>query len=307
MNHGPTPSEKSALLRPLTDALLAGKVAATLPDLAAPLVTRFAPSPTGELHLGHVLHAAWVWGVAEGAGAQIIIRMEDHDRSRCTPEFERSILADLAWLGYATDHPSQLSLARSPSPYRQSDVPERYQSAFDSLAHRGLLYGCRCTRADLGPPGPDGERHYPGTCRGQPIDGPGPVSVRVHLPDAETVVTDLRLGSLDQHPAREHGDPVIRDARGQWTYQFCVVVDDLLQGVNLIVRGEDLVASTGRQLLLAQLLGRTTPFVTVHHPLLLAAADGKKLSKRDRSETVRAMRERGMAAEEVWGRAVGSE
>ena len=131
--------------------------------------------------------------------------------------------------------------------------------------------------------------------------------MRVHLPDAETVVTDLRLGSLDQHPAREHGDPVIRDARGQWTYQFCVVVDDLLQGVNLIVRGEDLVASTGRQLLLAQLLGRTTPFVTVHHPLLLAAADGKKLSKRDRSETVRAMRERGMAAEEVWGRAVGSE
>jgi len=306
MNHGPTPSKKSALLRPLTDALLAGKVAATLPELAAPLVTRFAPSPTGELHLGHVLHAAWVWGVAEGAGASIIVRMEDHDRSRCTPEFERRILADLEWLGWSTDHPSLASLKTSRSPYRQSDVPERYQAAFDELAGRGLLYGCRCTRADLGPPGPDGERHYPGTCRGQPFDGPGAISVRVQLPDTNTVVTDLRLGPLHQHPAREHGDPVIRDARGQWTYQFCVVVDDMLQGVNLIVRGEDLITSTGRQLLLAQLLGRTAPFVTVHHPLLLAP-DGKKLSKRDRSETVRAMREQGLRAEEVLERAVWGE
>lgn len=294
------------LLRPLTDALRAGKVAASLPELALPLVTRFAPSPTGELHLGHVLHAAWVWGVAEGAGAQIIVRMEDHDRSRCTPGFERSILADLDWLGYSTDHPSLASLAMSPSPYRQSDVPARYQAAFDDLARRGLLYGCTCTRADLGDPGSDGERHYAGTCRGQPIDRPGTVSVRVQLPDAETMVTDLRLGLLHQHPARDHGDPVIRDARGQWTYQFCVVVDDLLHGVNVIVRGEDLVTSTGRQLLLAQLLGRTAPFITVHHPLLLAA-DGTKLSKRDRSETVGAMRERGLRAEEVWERAVGGE
>jgi glutamyl-tRNA synthetase/glutamyl-Q tRNA(Asp) synthetase len=232
--------------------------------------------------------------------------MEDHDRSRCTPEFERRILADLDWLGYATDHPSVDSLAGSPSPYRQSDVPERYQAAFDELAGRGLLYGCRCTRADLGPPGPDGERHYAGTCRGQPIAGPGPVSGRVQLPDAETAVTDLRLGPLHQHPAREHGDPVIRDARGQWTYQFCVVVDDMLQGVNVIVRGEDLITSTGRQLLLAQLLGRTARFVTVHHPLL-HAPDGKKLSKRDRSETVRAMREQGLRAEEVLERAVWGE
>lgn len=302
MNHGPTPRKKSALLRPLTDALQTGKVAATLPELAAPLITRFAPSPTGELHLGHVLHAAWVWGVAEGAAAHIILRMEDHDRTRCTPGFERSILADLDWLGYSTDHPSLNSLATSPSPYRQSDVPARYQTAFDDLARRGLLYGCRCTRADLGAPGPDGERHYPGTCRGQPMDGHGVVSVRVQLPDAETVVTDLRLGPLHQYPAREHGDPVIRDARGQWTYQFCVVVDDMLQGVNLIVRGEDLITSTGRQLLLAQLLGRTAPFVTVHHPLLLAV-DGKKLSKRDRSEAVRVMREQGLRAEEVFSRA----
>ncbi len=296
MSHGPTPGELSSLLQRLKDAQAAGRVALGFP--AGELVTRFAPSPTGELHLGHVLHAAWVWGVAETVGARLVVRMEDHDRSRCTPGFERSILEDLAWLGYTTADPSLGSLALRPSPYRQSDVPHRYQAAFDQLANRGLLYGCTCTRADLGAPGPDGERHYPGTCRGQPIDRPGRAAVRVMLPDTATTTIDLRLGELHQHPARDHGDPVIRDADGQWTYQFAVVVDDLQQGINLIVRGEDLVTSCGRQWLLAHLLGREVPTITVHHSLLYAT-DGKKLSKRDRSETVRAMRERGMTAEEV--------
>ncbi len=301
MRHGPTPGELSSLLRRLKDARAGGSVAAGLPD--GELVTRFAPSPTGELHLGHVLHAAWVWGVAEATGARIVVRMEDHDRSRCTPGFERSILEDLAWLGYTTTDPSLESLARRPSPYRQSDVPHLYQAAFDQLAARGLLYGCTCTRADLGAPGPDGERHYPGACRGQPIDRPGRTAVRVMLPDTATTTIDLRLGELHQHPAREHGDPVLRDAQGQWTYQFCVVVDDMRHGVNLVVRGEDLITSTGRQLLLGRLLGRTAPFVTLHHPLLYAA-DGKKLSKRDRSETVRAMRAEGRTQEDVLERAL---
>lgn len=261
-------------------------------------ITRFAPSPTGELHLGHVLHAAWVWGVAEAAGAEIIVRMEDHDRQRCTPAFERSILDDLAWLGFTTTHPSLASLATSPSPFRQSDTPDRYQAAFEALRERGLLYGCQCTRADLGPAGPDGERHYPGRCRGQPVDRPGRTVVRAMLPDDPTTTIDLRLGVLQQHPARDHGDPVIRDAAGQWTYQFAVVVDDLHHGVNLIVRGEDLVTSCGRQWLLARLLGRDQPAITVHHPLL-HAADGRKLSKRDRDRTIGAMRAEGQTPEEV--------
>ena len=150
----------------------------------------------------------------------------------------------------------------------------------------------------MGPPDDAGERHYPGTCRGQPVDRAGRHVVRVMLPDEPTAVTDLLLGELRQHPVRDHGDPMIRDALGQWTYQFCVVLDDMHDGVNLIVRGADLVASTGRQLLLSRLLGRTAPFVTVHHPLLLDA-DGKKLSKRDRSTTVRSMREAGMTREQV--------
>ena len=276
----------------------------TRPRLPAPVITRFAPSPTGELHLGHVAHVAWVWAAAAITGARVLVRMEDHDRTRCRPEHEAAILEDLAWLGFAPDPVSLASLAGHPSPWRQSDHPERYQAAFDLLRTRGLLYGCTCTRGDLPPPDDDGERRYPGTCRGQPVDREGRSVVRLRLPDDPTTVDDLLHGPIRQHPAAEHGDPVIRDALGQWTYQFCVATDDLHDGVNLIVRGDDLRSSTGRQWLLAQLLGRTAPFVTLHHPLLLAE-DGRKLSKRDGSRTVGAMRERGMTADEVMALALG--
>jgi glutamyl-tRNA synthetase/glutamyl-Q tRNA(Asp) synthetase len=271
-------------------------------------ITRFAPSPTGELHLGHVHHLQWLWRIAAQESATILVRMEDHDRSRCTPAFERSILEDLTWLGFTPDPVSLQSLqGPPPSPYRQSDQPERYAEAFERLRMAGLLYGCTCTRGDLGPPDESGERQYPGTCRGQPVERPGRHVVRVMLPDEPTTVDDLLLGPLHQHPFRDHGDPVVRDALGQWSYQFCVVIDDLDQGVNLIVRGADLASSTGRQLLLARLLGRTTPFVTAHHPLLLDAA-GKKLSKRDRSTTIRSLRDGGFSRDAVlaMGRALST-
>jgi glutamyl/glutaminyl-tRNA synthetase len=265
-------------------------------------VTRFGPSPTGELHLGHVVHALWVWGVATVLDAEVVIRMEDHDQTRCRPEYEQSILDDLAWLGFEPESQSLVSLATHPSPYRQSDVPQLYAAAFRQLAQRTKVYSCTCTRSLLGPPDPSGERHYPGTCRGRPLACDSKHVIRAVIPEGEVLVGDLRLGQLVQQPQRGQGDVVVRDALGQWTYQFCVVVDDLRHGVNLIVRGEDLLASTGRQQMLARLLGRTTPSLTVHHPLVLAA-DGQKLSKRDRSETVRTMRERGMSAEAVVGKA----
>lgn len=262
------------------------------------MITRFAPSPTGELHLGHVLHASWVWRVAREHDATVLVRMEDHDRNRCRPEYERSILADLDWLGFVPDAVSRASLDASPSAFRQSDHPERYAEAFAKLQRVTDVYGCDCTRAMMETSGPDGERRYPGTCRGMPIDGEGRHLVRARIPGDETEIEDLLLGPLHQQPQHDQGDVAVRDVFGQWTYQFCVAVDDMHDGVNLIVRGEDLAASTGRQWLLAKLLGRTEPFVTVHHPLLYAA-DGRKLSKRDRSETVRAMRERGMRAADV--------
>ena len=267
------------------------------------LVTRFAPSPTGELHLGHVLHALWVWRVAREHDATVLIRMEDHDRTRCKPEYERSILNDLEWLGFVPEAVSRTSLDTSPSPFRQSDHPERYVDAFARLQQATDVYGCTCTRVMMPTSGPDGERRYPGTCRGMPIDRDERCVVRARIPGDETQIQDVLLGPLLQQPQHDHGDVVVRDVFGQWTYQFCVAVDDLHDGVNLIVRGEDLAPSTGRQWLLAKMLGRTELFVTVHHPLLYAT-DGRKLSKRDRSETVRAMRERGMSPAEIIAEAV---
>jgi glutamyl-Q tRNA(Asp) synthetase len=263
-----------------------------------PLITRFAPSPTGELHLGHVLHAVWVWRMARELGATVLVRMEDHDRTRCKPEYERSILDDLAWLGFEPDAVSRASLVTHPSPFRQSDHPGRYAAAFERLRQVTDVYGCTCTRAMLDTSGPVGERRYPGTCRGMPTSRDGRTVIRARIPGDEVEIHDLLLGPMLQQPQHDQGDVVVMDALGQWTYQFCVVVDDMHDGVNLIVRGEDLAPSTGRQWLLAKLLGRTEPIVTAHHPLL-RAPDGRKLSKRDRSETVRAMRERGLPAIEI--------
>ncbi len=269
-------------------------------DLAGhvPAVTRFAPSPTGELHVGHVAHMLWVWAIARAVDATIIVRMEDHDRTRSDPVFEQAILHDMDWLGFEADRVSRGSLDTQPSPYRQSDTPEIYSEAFARLAAVTPVYGCTCTRGDLEPADDGGERRYPGTCRGQPVNRPERHVLRAEIPDGDAGFDDLRLGAQRQHPFRTQGDPMIRDALGQWSYQFCVVVDDFRQGVNLVVRGEDLLGSTGRQLQLAALLGRTASLWTLHHPLL-HSPDGRKLSKRDRSETVRAMRDGGLTAEEI--------
>lgn len=262
-------------------------------------MTRFAPSPTGDLHLGHVVHALWVWGVARELDGKVIVRIEDHDRTRSTRASEQRILDDIEWLGFIPDSESWDSLrSDSTSPWRQGDNADLYAAAAEQLARVSSVYGCTCTRADLGPADESGERNYPGTCRGMPRDRDEPASWRVHLPDESVQTNDLLLGAMHQHPVREGGDVVIRDARGQWSYQLCVVVDDIRHGVDLIVRGEDLASSTGRQQLLGQMLGRTVPAVTLHHPLVLAP-DGRKLSKRDQSETVASMRERGMTADDV--------
>lgn len=259
--------------------------------------TRFAPSPTGFLHLGHVLHMRWLWGVAELLDLEVIVRLENHDRERCTADYERAILDDMEWLGFDPEPASLASLnGPPPSPFRQGDHPERYQAAFDDLLQRGLLYGCTCTRKDLPPPDSNGERRYPGTCRGQPVDRDGGSTVRVMLPDDKVEFSDLLLGRVSQHPVAEHGDPVVRGAGGEWSYQFSVVVDDLHDDIGLIVRGEDLLSSTGRQWLLARSLGRETMPLTLHHPLLLDA-DGRKLSKRDGSTTIGSLRAAGVSRE----------
>lgn len=237
--------------------------------------------------------------MARELDGRVIVRIEDHDQTRSSRDSERRILDDMEWLGLHPDADSLQSLRSAcPSPWRQSDHAELYATAAEQLEKSASVYGCTCTRADLGPADESGERNYPGTCRGMPRDRGEPASWRVRIPDVAVHTTDLLMGEIKQHPVREGGDVVIRDARGQWTYQLCVVVDDIRDGIDLIVRGEDLATSTGRQQLLGELLGRTVPAVTLHHPLVLAP-DGRKLSKRDHSETLASMRERGMTSDDV--------
>ncbi len=269
-------------------------------------VTRFAPSPTGELHLGHVANAVWTWGVARTAGGTVLLRIEDHDRGRSRREHEAQILADLAWLALEPHGTCLASLqSGEPSPWRQSDCHEAYRAALDDLARSTRVYACTCSRSqiarsvDMGQLEEGQEVPYPGTCRdrGLPLDTPG-AGLRAVMPAGDVSFEDLRLGPQRQDPSRQCGDLLLRDATGNWTYQFAVTVDDLRHGVSLVVRGEDLLASTGRQILLARLLGRGEPAAFLHHPLIRNET-GVKLSKRDGAVSLRARREAGATAAAV--------
>lgn len=253
-------------------------------------MTRFAPAPTGWLHLGHVLNAEYVWR----SGAKVILRIEDHDRERCRPEFEAGILEDLEWLGYRPDFPM----------VRQSDRDPIYHDAVADLARQGLVYGCACTRQQIeaqsprGAPGDTSELRYPGTCRARGIPLADGVGWRVRMdPGAESFV-DARLGAQRHDPSQQCGDLLIRDRLGNWTYQFAVSVDDFRQNVDLVIRGADLLASTGRQIRLARLLGRERPAAFFHHPLLMKSAD-QKLSKSDADTGIRDLRAAGWTPAQV--------
>jgi len=274
------------------------------PTPATQWVTRFAPSPTGYLHLGHLAHAIFVWGIAQSIGARIVLRVEDHDRGRCRPEYEAAILEDLAWLGLAPDGDCLASLHQGSSPYRQSDNDARYSAALESLATRNLIYTCTCSRAEiLARSGPQlSELRYDGLCRERGYTPDVAGGTRLRLGDDCVVAEDVRLGSLRQTPSRQCGDPLLRDRHGCWTYQFAVVVDDWEHGVNLVIRGEDLLESTGRQVMLGKLLGREVPPLFLHHPLI-AAPDGTKLSKRDFAKGLRDYRAEGRSAASVLGEA----
>lgn len=258
-------------------------------------LTRFAPAPTGYLHLGHVLNARIVWRMAHDAGARVLLRIEDHDRERCRPEYERAILEDLDWLGFVPDAFS-----------RQSERSEIYAAIARELEARGLLYGCTCSRADIvGTSATSAtsvtstEIRYRGTCREKGIALADGVAWRVRIePGAETF-NDLLLGPQEQTPAQQCGDLVIRDRLGNWTYQFVVSVDDFLQDVDLVIRGRDLLASTGRQIQLARLIGRKTPATFAHHPLIMKSPT-QKLSKSDGDTGIRELRKRGLSRDDVF-------
>ena len=272
------------------------------------MITRFAPSPTGHLHLGHLVNAVHVWDWAARLGGRVRLRIEDHDRERSRPEFERSILDDLEWLGLAPDEPPIAAFRAGPCGGRQSEHPDRYAEALARLDEGGLVYWCDCSRAstlerarEAGRPGSD-ELRYDGFCRGRGLR-PGPeTGARVRMDDGMEAFVDGLMGARVQEPAAQCGDLLVRDRLGQWTYQFAVTVDDLVEGVTHVIRGQDLLASTGRQMRLARLLGRAVPATFVHHPLVLGD-DGGKLSKSKGDTGVRELRAAGLAPGEVMARA----
>ena len=228
-----------------------------------------------------------MWGIARVRDGCVLLRIEDHDRTRSRPEFEAALLEDLDWLGFVAD--GELT--------RQSERGPLYQRALDDLRQRGLTYACECTRADVGS-GP-----YPGTCREKNLpESPG-LGIRVRLDPSVERFDDLRLGPQEQRPSAESGDVLVRDRHGNWTYQFAVVADDWMQDVNLVIRGEDLLDSTGRQIQLARLLGRGEPPAFLHHELLMKTPT-QKLSKSDGDTGVRDLRAKGWSAAQVIAHAV---
>jgi glutamyl/glutaminyl-tRNA synthetase len=222
----------------------------------------------------------------------VILRIEDHDRQRSRPPYEAAILEDLAWLGFVADA----------GPFHQAADGAPYDAAIEHLRAAGLVYACACSRTTFGswPAAHAGRRWSgpgcPGGCRARSLGDRRGRSLRVTLGDGDEAFDDLRLGRRDG-PVSPEGDLVIRDRHGNWTYHLCVVVDDARQGVDLVVRGEDLVDATPTQLRLGRLLGVERP-AYLHHPLV-RRSDGMKLSKSDGDTGVRELRAKGWSPTRV--------
>lgn len=243
-----------------------------------PPVGRFAPTPSGRMHLGNVFAAMLAWLSVRSRGGTLILRMEDLDTLRTSGEYAALLREDLQWLGLDWDE-------ETPPQSRRSKVYNRY---FEFLSEKGLLYPCYCTRSQLhsadAPHLSDGTYVYPGTCRGLKAEDrrrfQRPPAWRVRVPDREIALTDLVQGEYRQNLARDCGDFVVRRADGVYVYQLAVTVDDGEAGVTEVVRGVDLLGSAPRQMYLQALFGFPHPRYA-HVPMLLAA-DGRRLSKRDR-------------------------
>jgi glutamyl-Q tRNA(Asp) synthetase len=273
------------------------------------IVTRFAPSPTGFLHLGHASSALFAWRRARAAGGRFLLRIEDIDRTRCRPEFTAAILEDLAWLGLDWDGAVRVQSAHFPE----------YRAVLEELTARGLVYPCFCTRAEIlreigdaaaAPHGPDGAPVYPGTCRG--MDAAARAE-RMARGDAFALRLDMTracaeagaLSYVEEGEGRcacrpeRFGDVVLARKDTPASYHLCVTHDDAAQGVSLVTRGEDLRAATDIHRLLQALMGWPEPGYA--HHALLTDATGRRLAKRDGAMALRALRAAGMTAEMVRG------
>lgn len=263
-----------------------------------PPVGRFAPSPTGRMHLGNVAAALVSWLSVRGRGGRWILRIEDLDPQRSAVEHARRIEDDLQWLGLDWDE-GGLDGRGSHGPYSQSLRSDIYQCYLNRLVDTGLTYPCRCTRADImatqAPHESDGRIVYQGTCR-PCLAPPFPRSrqfglraaTRLYVPDCRIVFTDRVYGMQSVNLARHCGDFVLRRADGAWAYQLAVVIDDAMMGVTEVVRGADLLLSSAQQIYLYELLGFKRPEFA-HIPLVSNSA-GVRLSKRDPSLAMDSLR-----------------
>jgi glutamyl-tRNA synthetase len=238
-------------------------------------VGRFAPTPSGRMHLGNVFAALIAWLSVRSRDGSLVLRMEDLDTQRTSDEFARILRDDLLWLGLDWDD-------ETPPQSQRTAAYDRY---FEKMQDMGLLYGCYCTRSQLhnvnAPHLSDGTYVYAGTCRNLENPPAGRLPAwRVMVPDREFVVHDLCQGTFRQNLSTDCGDFVVRRADGCYVYQLAVTVDDGEAGVTEVVRGMDLLGSAPRQMYLQELFGFAHPEYG-HVPMLLAA-DGRRLSKRDK-------------------------
>ena len=261
---------------------------------------RFAPTPSGRMHLGNVFSALLAWLSVRSAGGGLLLRIEDLDTLRCSAENAAIVRDDLRWLGLVWD-------GEQPS---QSTRSEYYERILDRLRDMDCVYPCWCTRGDLknaanAPHASDGHPIYPGTCRSLTEEerarraAERPPLWRLRVPDEEISFADGHYGVYTENLARECGDFILRRADGVFAYQLAVAADDIDAGVTQVVRGCDLLSSTPRQLYLYRLLGAAPP--KYFHVPLLTAPDGRRLSKRDRDLDLGILRER-FTAPELLGR-----
>ncbi|MBR9842233.1 MAG: tRNA glutamyl-Q(34) synthetase GluQRS [Rhodobacteraceae bacterium] len=278
------------------------------------MITRFAPSPTGPLHLGHAYSALLAYDMARAAGGTFLLRIEDIDSTRSRPEWEAQIYDDLAWLGITWDAP----------PMRQSDRLPAYRDALQTLWARGLLYPCTCTRRDITAAasapqegaepvyGPDG-LVYPGTCRPDtPPTAPFPEDVALRL-NMGAALTSLASSGFSFHETGQDrdedilftakelqtqiGDIVLSRRDFPGSYHLSVVLDDAAQGITHVIRGEDLFEATQIHVILQRLLGLPTPIYNHHH--LIRDENGKRLAKRDDARAIAKYRAEGATREDI--------
>ena len=274
--------------------------------MSTEITGRFAPSPSGRMHLGNAFSCLLAWLSARSVGGRIVLRHEDLDPARCRREYADRIEDDLRWLGLDWDEGG----SKGGEDYYQSNRREIYEQYLTVLREKGLIYPCFCTRADLhaasAPHASDGTPIYSGACRAlspeqqrERAKGRTP-ALRAGVPDRALTFMDGLQGLYSVNLARDCGDPILRRSDGVHAYQLAVVVDDALMGVNQVVRGRDLLSSTPWQLWLQEELGFSHP-AYVHVPLLLSW-DGKRLSKRDGDMDLGAVRASGASPQSIVGR-----